>query len=200
MNDRMQAESLNNRPPIGMAMASRRTTLNGKAVRRESPGGLNLEPSLVGEFSKLCKRAVLASEQDQLQRERGHAVLWQHATQDHDATARACCLGTTAQNELCFSVGPVVENRLQEIEICSGWQRVEETLPDRSGPFPHASRLQERLRAGHCRWEIDQGTLDLRVGTQDLGKQRSRPATDIYHRLHLLPISREEDLRVRLAV
>jgi hypothetical protein len=50
--------------------------LDSKATRWELPRSLNREPSLVGEFSKLRERAVLASQQDQLQRERGHAVLW----------------------------------------------------------------------------------------------------------------------------
>src|SRR5260370_41449833 len=112
-----------------MTMASHRTTLNGKAARRELPGGLNLEPSLVGELSKLRERAVLASKQDHLRREkRTHAVAWQYSAQDHQATARTCGLGTAAQDQLCFSVGPVVENRLQEIEIRPGWQPGEEAL------------------------------------------------------------------------
>src|SRR5215472_15240149 len=171
--------------------------LDSKATRRKPPGHLNREPSLMGEISKLRERAVLAPQQDYLRREkRGHAVIWHHSTQDHDATARACCLSTAAQDQQGLMVGPIVENGLQQIEIRPGWQRVEETLPDPSDPFPHASRLQERLRASHRPREIDQGALDLRVSTQDLGKQRSRPATNIHHRLDLLPFSREEDLRV----
>src|SRR5258708_33700896 len=157
-------------PPIGMAVVSHRTALDVKAARWELSGSLNHESCLLGQRSKLCERAVLASKQNHLRREkRAHAVVWRHSAQDHQATARACCLGTTAQDVLCFSVGPVVENGLQQIEIRPGWQRVEEALPNRSGPFPHADLLQELLRTGHRPREINQCALDLRVGTQDLG-------------------------------
>src|SRR4051794_30216289 len=97
--------SPNHRPPTGMAVVSHRTTLHGKATRREPPGGLNREPSLMGLLSELRERTVLASEQDHLRRERGRAVVWGHSTQDHKATAGTCCLGTTAQDQLCFMVG-----------------------------------------------------------------------------------------------
>ena len=53
---------------------------------------------------------------------------------------------------------------------------------------------------GHRPGEIDQRALDLGSGTQDLCEQRSRPATDIYHCLDLLPASRDEHLRVRRTV
>lgn len=45
----------------GMAMASHWMALDSKATRWELPDSLNLEPSLVGELSKLVERAVLAS-------------------------------------------------------------------------------------------------------------------------------------------
>lgn len=74
----------------GMAVASHWTALDSKATRWELPSSLNLEPSLVGELSKLGERAVLASKQDDLRCEkRTHATVWQHSAQDHQATARA---------------------------------------------------------------------------------------------------------------
>src|SRR5215472_2926003 len=47
-----------------IAVASHRTTLDGKATRREPPGGLNPERSLVRQRSKLPERALFAPQQD----------------------------------------------------------------------------------------------------------------------------------------
>jgi hypothetical protein len=61
-------------------------------------------------------------------------------------------------------VRPVVENRLEEIEICTRGPRVEEALSDDPDPFTHASRLQEVLCAGHRPGEIDQRTVNFGSG------------------------------------
>src|SRR5260370_3712604 len=107
-----------------------------------------------------------------------------------------CCLGTTAQDHFRFTVGPSAENRLQEIEIRTGWQRVEEALPDRSDPVTPASRLQDRVCTSHRSWEVDQRAMNFRAGTQDLRQQRSRPAADIDHGCYLIPAPCDEDFRV----
>src|SRR5260221_3274712 len=107
--------------PAGTMLASHRTTLAGKAPRREPSGRLNLERSLAGQFSELCECAVLASQQDHHQQLGVSSVIWRHAAQDHHATAGTRCLGTAAQDQPGFPVRPVVENRLEEIEIRTSW-------------------------------------------------------------------------------
>jgi hypothetical protein len=117
--------------PIGMllippsldhiAVASHRTTLDGKATRWEPPGRLNLKASSVRQFSEFRERAVLTSQQDHHQQLGVSSAIRGHSAQDHQAAAGTRCLGTAAQDQPGFPVRPVVENRLEEIEIRTSW-------------------------------------------------------------------------------
>jgi hypothetical protein len=93
-------------------------------------------------------------------------------------------LGTTAQDRRCLAIGPVCQHTLQQVQVCTGRQRVEETLACRGGPLSYARLLEDLPGASHRPWKINQYPAKRRAGAKDFGQQRSRTAANVDHSSH----------------
>src|SRR5438128_1652245 len=114
-----------------LPVASHRTTLDDEVAGWLAPGGQHLQTNLTREPTDFGHGAMLRSQEHHLDRQAYGLIIRYHAAQDHDSARRPRCLGTAAQDRRGFTIGPVVEDLLQQIDVRAGRKLVEEALPDR---------------------------------------------------------------------
>jgi hypothetical protein len=86
-----------------------------------------------------------------------------------------------------LAIGPVEQHALEEIQIGTSRQWVEEALADGRDTIGHARGLKDLRRSSHCWREIDQGALHHRMSAKDSRQERSRTAADVNHGAHRFP-------------
>ena len=88
-------------------------------------------------------------------------------------------LGAAAQDGHGRLVGPVVEDALQQVEVGSGGEWIEEALRFDCHPAGDSEAVDDIAGSGHRAGEVDEDAFCLRVAPEQRGQHGPGPAADI---------------------
>src|SRR5262249_21771939 len=161
------------------------------SFRRQSSRGAHFQSGSVSQFAEFRQASLLASDQHQHQHVgRWRAILIRrYSVKNNNATRRTRRLRAALQQDPSLTIRPISQDALEEINIRSSWQRIEETLTHGRHAVAHAGILKYLARAGDRPRQVNQHTLYVWMGTKHLRKQRSCTTTDVHYGAHILPIS-----------
>src|SRR6185437_17171500 len=120
------------------------TALDHIAAGRLGAGGDDVQARPGGELGELAEGAGLAARYQHVDAERARRFVGRDTAEDGDGGLRGSRrLGAAAEDGYRRFVGPVVEDALEQVEVGSGRQRVEEALPLDRHPASHPEAFNE---------------------------------------------------------